>query len=509
MRIINNHIVFEPKPNESVGVYPECKYAEANGISYCAVPFTYDYTRLLRNMGHMPPDTIRYQYDWPGTFTPYEHQKETAAFLTRHHRAYILSGMGVMKTISALWAAEYLMRIGATKKVLVVAPLSTLDPVWGNEIFRHLWKRKFTILHGTADKRKALLKQDSDFYIVNHDGVEILASELSRRKDIDLYIIDEAAKYRNRGTNKWKVMSKLLSPEKRAWGLTGTPTPNEPPDAYGIARLITPESCIYTYREFRLKTMTQITQYKWAKKPQAEAVVNQILSPSIRYTLEECVDLPEQIYHERQVRLSTAQETVIKQLEYKALSEVGDHTITAVNAAVLINKIVQTACGIVYSHEGTVTLDYTERYKVLEECIEQAAAKVIVFVPYTIMLKGLEEKLSKRWSIAIIDGSVSLNNRNKIFKDFQDSAAPHVLLANPEAMSHGLTLTAADTIIWYAPIHSGETYPQANARIKRPGQKRVTNIVHIFATPTERKIYSALKDKKSFQDLVLALIKTS
>ena len=125
------------------------------------------------------------------------------------------------------------------------------------------------------------------------------------------------------------------------------------------------------------------------------------------------------------------------------------------------------------------------------------------------MIDHIYEKLRKKWSCAIIDGGVSPNKRNQIFKDFQDTKDPHVILANPGTMSHGLTLTAATTIAWYAPIHSGEIYPQANARMRRPGQKYVTNIVHIFATETERKIYNALRNKISFQDLVLDLVKNS
>ena len=176
----------------------------------------------------------------------------------------------------------------------------------------------------------------------------------------------------------------------------------------------------------------------------------------------------------------------------------------------LINKIVQASCGIVYAQDGQIAkLDYDERFRVLEECIEEAGSKVIVFLPYTVMINHIYEKLSKRWTCAIVDGNVSANKRNQIFKDFQDAKDPHILVANPAAMSHGLTLTAANTIAWYAPIHSGEIYPQANARVRRPGQKQISNIIHIFATNTERKIYNALRNKTSYQELVLDLVKNT
>jgi SNF2 family DNA or RNA helicase len=104
-----------------------------------------------------------------------------------------------------------------------------------------------------------------------------------------------------------------------------------------------------------------------------------------------------------------------------------------------------------------------------------------------------------------VDGSVSSTKRNDVFHHFQNSRDPHVLLANAGTMAHGLNLTAASTIVWYAPTNNNDTFNQANARIVRPGQKNVTNIVHMYATPVERKTYQALRDKTKLQDIVLDL----
>jgi hypothetical protein len=93
----------------------------------------------------------------------------------------------------------------------------------------------------------------------------------------------------------------------------------------------------------------------------------------------------------------------------------------------------------------------------------------------------------------VISGSVNVNKRGDIVHRFQTSPATKVLLIQPQAASHGLTLTAADTIIWYAPITSVETYLQANARIDRPGQKNNMTIVHIRSSPIESRLYSMLQ----------------
>ena len=89
---------------------------------------------------------------------------------------------------------------------------------------------------------------------------------------------------------------------------------------------------------------------------------------------------------------------------------------------------------------------------------------------------------------------MSANRRAELVKEFQTKPNPHVLLIQPQAASHGLTLTAADTIIWYAPTTSVETYLQANARINRPGQKNTMTVVHISGSPVERKLYEMLKN---------------
>jgi DNA excision repair protein ERCC-6 len=89
---------------------------------------------------------------------------------------------------------------------------------------------------------------------------------------------------------------------------------------------------------------------------------------------------------------------------------------------------------------------------------------------------------------------VPVHKRNDIIERFQTSPNPHVLVLQPQAASHGLTLTEANTIIWYSPITSVETYLQANARINRPGQKNAMTIVHINGSEIESRLYHVLSN---------------
>ena len=128
------------------------------------------------------------------------------------------------------------------------------------------------------------------------------------------------------------------------------------------------------------------------------------------------------------------------------------------------------------------------------EAINEASHKVLVFVPFTHTIELLKEFLdANKVTAEVISGQVSLNKRSTVFDDFQNLPNPRVLIIQPQAASHGLTLTAADTIIWYAPVTSVETYLQANARINRPGQHHPMTIVHIQGSKVENKLYTMLQ----------------
>ena len=121
---------------------------------------------------------------------------------------------------------------------------------------------------------------------------------------------------------------------------------------------------------------------------------------------------------------------------------------------------------------------------------------MLVFVPYKHTIQLLQEYLDKHKIISeVINGAVPVTKRAQIFKSFQETKHPHVLIIQPQAASHGITLTAADTIIWYAPVTSLETYLQANARIDRPGQNNPMTVVNISGSSVEKRLYSMLQNK--------------
>lgn len=513
MLVVPQHralVVKATRPEQILACIPQAKlfpYQGATDLVY--VPHELDTVKVLRNMGARAPSPINYYYKYPlaeGRHEPFAHQKVTSEFLTLHKRCAVLNAPRTGKTLSCLWSADYLMAAGLIRKVLIVSPLSTLERVWGDAIFLTFFHRRMVVLYGSAERRKRLLKQPADFYIVNHDGFGIIKDELP--DDIDLVIYDEAAVLRNPATRRFKQLHTFIAtrPEMRLWLLTGTPTPNEPTDAWALCKLIGSQQ-IPRYTLFREQVMMKVSQWTWRPRPQAEEIVQRVLQPSIRFSRDDCFDLPATTYETRQCEMHPEQQRLFKKMFKELTAEIGKHQITAVNEAVKVQKLMQILLGVVYDTSGEhAFVNCQPRIAVIKEIIEECQEKVLVFVPFTGALDALAAELGKSFSVAVVNGNVSKTARDLIFQNFTHQKDPRVIVADARTMSHGLDLSAATTTVWAGPTNSNETYEQANARIMGPKQKHKTAIVHIEATPLERKIYQRLKDKQSLQGLLLDII---
>lgn len=489
-------------------IVPGAQKFTKGGAPYIAIPHAEDTTRLLRNMGENIAGPIQYYYDWSGG-SPFDSQRITADLLSTNKRAYVLSEMGVGKTRAAIYAYDYLHRMGKAKSVLIVAPLSTLVGVWENEIFENFHHLSCVVLYGDAKKRRRLLAQTAHAYVVNHDGVEVLHADLFRRTDIDTIIVDELALYRNARSERWKFLRPLVHRAEYAWGLTGAPTPNEPTDAYGQIKLLTPERVGFSFKGFRDQTMRQLTPFKWIERKEANDVVRAAMQPSVRFTRDQCFDLPPTTYSDRVVQMDSKCAALYKKMFDDLAVQVQKKEITAANEGVKLSKLLQIASGFAYDAEGVGRyIGGLDRFKAIIEAIEATPNKVIVFAPFTYLVKLTAGVLGKKYSVASIYGETPKAERDKAFTGFQRSLEPRILVAHPATMAHGLTLTAADTIIWAAPITSLETYEQANARITRSGQRNHTHIIHVRASPAEKYIYDRLKRKAKTQGALLDMFKS-
>jgi SNF2 family DNA or RNA helicase len=203
------------------------------------------------------------------------------------------------------------------------------------------------------------------------------------------------------------------------------------------------------------------------------------------------------VYTKRQVELTAQQKKYYKELKTKLVLDITGEQITAVNAAVTLNKLLQISAGAIYTDEGEILeFDIKNRYKVLREVIDESSQKVLVFVPFKHAIDILTDKLrSEGITTEVIRGDVPAHKRTHIFKQFQEDDEPQVLVIQPQAAAHGVTLTRANTVVWWGPTSSLETYDQANARVHRSGQTHKCTVVQLQGSDAEKHVYRLLDRK--------------
>lgn len=508
MQVIENKalLLTLKNPQRVTTIIPKSKHL---GDGKVLVNWGLDECQVLKNLkiGNVP-SPITAHYDWPGQYKPFDHQRTTAAFLTLNRRAFCLNEQGTGKTGSVIWAADYLLKAKKIRRVLVICPLSIMDAAWKADLFKFAMHRHVDIAHGSKEKRKQIINGEAEFVIINFDGVEIVEDDIANA-GFDLIVVDEANAYKNAQTKRWKTLNRIVKPDTWLWMLTGTPAAQSPLDAYGLAKLVNPSGVPKFYSTFRETVMYKVTQFKWMPRDNATQIVFDALQPAIRFTKDECLDLPEMTYVKREVELTPMQKKYYLQLKSKMIMQAAGEEITSVNAAVNMNKLLQISCGAVYSDTGEVVeFDIKNRYKVLREVIDESSQKVLVFVPFKHVISILQEKLiAEGIPTEVISGDVSASKRTDIFKRFQETDTPRVLVIQPQAAAHGVTLTAANTVVWWGPTSSLETYAQANARVHRSGQRHPSTVVQLAGSTVEKHVYAMLDNKMDIHSKIVDLYK--
>lgn len=500
MQIVDNKklIVRTRNPHRITEVIPDSKIVSVeNDIHEVEVNWGLGEAHRLRQIRiKNVPSPIMRDYDWPGVHPPMAHQKTTAEFLTLNPRGFCFNEQGTGKTASAIWASDYLMQEGYIKRVLIVCPLSIMQAAWEADLFKFAIHRTVGIAHGNREKRRKVISANYDYVVINYDGVDIVEADIAAGK-FDLIIIDEANSYKSVSTKRWKTMRNLVTPNTWLWMMTGTPAAQSPFDAYGLAKLCVPNSVPKFATTFKESVMYRLTRFKWIPRPDAADRVHAVLQPAIRFTKKECLDLPAVTYVDREAPMTPQQKKYYDIMKKEFLLTAGDEEITSANAAVNFNQLMQISSGAIYTNDKNVMeFDVSNRLQAVKEVIDESSNKVLVFVPYRHTITLLKDYLTKQGiTLDVISGEVPMSQRGDIIHRFQTAAEPKVLIIQPLAAAHGITLTAADTIIWYSPVTSTEIYLQANARIDRKGQTNPMTIVHIHGSSIERKVYRALQDR--------------
>ena len=451
-------------------------------------------------------------YDWPlknPDHKPFESQKTTTGFLLCNKRAYVLSEMRTGKTLSVLWALDLLFKSEKIKKVLVVAPLTTLRLVWAKEIFENLPHLRYAIAHGTRNDRIRAIRSDAQVVIINHDGIKVCPDEIVN-EGMDILIIDEMTAFKNATADRSKVMQKIAKSFKAVWGLSGNPTPNSPSEAFGQAKIVNPSNPFLPpyFTKFKQMVEMEIAPFMWIPRPEAKEVVHKVLQPSIRFERDQCFDIPPMVHRTVEIEMSKEQQKAYEEMKKQLYIQYDNGEITAVNAGVKATKLLQISAGAVKDDNGNVLyLDDSPKVKYILDVFENdlGRGKLIVVSAFRASVEKLREQFRKeKIRCDLIYGQISLNERTAIINDFQHGKL-QILVVQPQAVSHGLCFDATNFVIWHSLVASGEVYGQMIDRIISASQKKKQYNEYLIGSKADKHIYDILTNKKDFSSAVLEM----
>lgn len=425
----------------------------------------------------------------------------------------VLNEMGTGKTMSACWAMDILFRFAGLQRVYIVAPLSILKSAWARELFFNMPHLKYAICHGNPEYKRKVIASEVQIVIINPDGVRNMHDLLMRRpKRKELLLIDESTIYKSPDSDRTKQMIELSDSFKGTWGMTGDAAPNKPVEAWSQSRICVRQNPLRTpfFGQFKDATMYRIDEYQWGVKDGAEHLVAAILQPSIRYKLRDCIDLPETIYTTMEPELTKEQEDAYGKMRDELYIETENGEVTAANAAVKLMKLVQICAGSVKVDEDTShDINCKPSLDRLLTIYEQTASKKLIIVAAFQASFRLLRAFAHKHGIKVgeIYGDVSVKQRDEYVERFQRGDL-NWLIIQPQAAAHGLTLTAASHLVWWTIVPSNELHKQTNARIVRPGQLQIQNIIYFVRSPAEAHIMRILERKEIMSSAILELLKT-
>ena len=436
---------------------------------------------------------------------PFKHQTESVNRFIKIPRGLDFSDPGTGKTRVQIDLFAMRRKAGGGR-ALIIAPKSLLETAWGDDIKKFAPHLKVSFAY--AQNRDKAFLETADVYVTNTDATRWLAKQKPAFfKSFDTLIIDEISAFKHRTSLRSRCLRKVSRYFRYRYGLTGSPNSNSILDTWHPALLIDDGARLgdrfMFFRQttcYPIQVGPQVQMVKWEDKPGAATAVADMLSDiSVRYKLEECHDLPENVVNQMYYTLTPKQLAAYEFMADNAILEVKKgEIINAVNAAALVTKLLQIASGTVYDEFGTAINIEDGRYQLISDLVA-ARSHSLVFFNWRHQADKLEEIFRKEGiTCCRIDGTVK--DKAPVVRDFQNGLY-QVCLAQPQSAAHGLTLTRATTAIWASPTYNLEHFVQGNRRIYRAGQTRRTETILLTARNTiEEKVYQKL-DKKGVRQL--------
>lgn len=499
---------------------PQVQVEEINGCVMAMLPWHEDACVMLQNIG---VDTTLAAPFWKdthhqveGKYNPMIHQLYTAAFLTLNPRAYVLSDPRTGKTGSLLLAMDYMQKHGMIiGGVLIITTVTTMPSVWAGSIKKTMPNAKVLIAHGRT--RATAPAEPADFYVTNYDSCRLSTQAFVtavKEQRIGAVVIDELTHVANASSQRHKAIDAVVNKTALRYviGVTGSPG-NNPEAVYGMCRMINRSKLPCQTKTAWMNMVTyQYGPETFMRKPKAEApsLIHNAMQPAVRFKKEDIIDLPPVVYQDRTYVMSKEQKALREQFKDEAVALVkSGEVITAANAAVVANKLLQVAQGFVLNNDGEpVYLEHQDRINSMLDAIAETNRKVVVFGMYKAGNRKLVEVIKKAgYTVDLVDGSITGQKRAEILDNFQNKKDPHILVAQYITVSFGVELSAADTMImWSAPVIGGFMYAQVLERLSSTKQTSdKISIIRLIGSPEEQRVYNRLDDGQAAGAVIAGL----
>jgi SNF2 family DNA or RNA helicase len=432
-----------------------------------------------------------------------KHQVKTVGSILAHRKSFVLDDPGTGKTNAAIWAMQGWFEHKEVRRVLIVAPLSIVHGVWKASLFFHTDWAVADLTKKTRDVRLRLANDKRYQVIISNP--QVLHNLIDQLPDVDAIIVDECTAFKSHGSRQTKALQKIVDTQDNPYlvMMTGTPAPQGPEDAYRLIKFVNPRAEKLTFRAWRDMTMVQITEFKWIPKKTAQQTLIDWLQPGTRTSREQALDLPPLRTYERHYELTRDQVKAIKQMRDDALAMVNGEEISAANAAVAASKALQILTGYVKVASGvdetrTVELDASSWFDAIEEIVHERHEPVLIFVPY----RAAAHQLGAHLKCPVVTGNVPQEQRQEIYRQINEQKVEAVV-AVAQTMSHGLTLTGSNCVLWALPPIGAEQYQQGNARVYRNGQSKPVDIIHLIGHNFVQALFARTDERVKLQQAVL------
>ena len=460
---------------------------------------------------------------------PYKHQMTALEkSWNRETFAYFME-MGTGKTKVLIDNLAMLYDKGKVDGALIIAPKGVVGTWYNNEIPMHLpnhienvpvlWQANIT--KGQSKKLGTLFKTGEELHILimnveafsTQKGVDFARKFLSSHRT--LMAIDESTTIKTPAAKRTKNILKLAESAVYRRIMTGSPVTKNPLDLYTQCDFLSPWLLDFaSYYAFRNRYAEMKTLHMHGRQIQ---VVNgfknlgelsdKLKGFSYRVLKEDCLDLPDKIFIKRQISLTPDQRKLYEQMKKEAIAILKGKQSTTVNALTQLMRLQQITCGHFTADDGATQPIPNNRITELMDVLEETEGKAIIWAHYQYDITNIIEAVSKKYgpeSIVDYYGLTPQEERQPNIKRFQDDPKCRFIVGTPSTGGYGITLTAANTVIYYSNGYDLEKRLQSEDRAHRIGQKKSVTYVDLMADDTvDEKIVKALRKKLNIASEVL------